>query len=119
MGRTTRKFVVTMYNEKNSSVREQEGRSWGEMVRKGTLAISGFGHFGERAEVEGFPYLNTSLSGRGDKYPDWESKFLASEDNYLLLKFVRGSGRVTAELKGFDGEVLDRMQYSGMARNAE
>jgi len=119
MGRRDRMFIVTLYNEKNSSVREQEGRSWHAMIRLGTLAISGFGHFGERAEVDGFPYLNTSLSGRGDKYPDPESKFLASEDNYLLLKFVRGSGRVTVESKGLDGAVLDRMQYPGMPRRGE
>jgi hypothetical protein len=119
MGRPARKFVVKLYNERNSSVREQEGRSWHEMIRRGTLAISGFGHFGERAEVEGFPYLNTSLSGRGDKYPDPGSKFLASEDNYLLLKFIRGSDRVTVELKGLDGTVLDRMSYPGMVRRGE
>jgi hypothetical protein len=119
MERSDRTFVVTLYNEKNSSVREQEGRSWHAMIRRGTLAISGFGHFAERAEVDGFPYLNTSLSGRGDRYPDPGSKFLASQDNYLVLKLVRGSGRVTVELKGLDGTVLDRMNYPGSAGKGE
>jgi hypothetical protein len=108
--RTDRRFVATLYNEKNSTVRRQEGHSWQDMLSRGTLAVSGFGHFGERAESDGFAYFNTSLRGRGDKYPDPASKHLVSRDNYLLMRFVKGSNRVTVEMRGLDGSVLDRIR---------
>jgi hypothetical protein len=73
-------FVVTLYNERNASVRSQERGSWGEMLRQGTIAITGFGYFAERAEVDGFTCYNASLSGKGDRYPDPKSDFLASEE---------------------------------------
>lgn len=104
-------FVVTLYNEKNSTVRQLERGAWGDMIRQGTLAVTGFGYFAERAEVEGFQYYNTSLSGRGDRYPDPRSKFLKSADSYLLLTIRRTPPRMTAELKSLDGTVLDRQEY--------
>jgi hypothetical protein len=63
--------------------------------------------------VGGFPSYNTSLQGRGDRYPDPKSEFLAGEDNYLLLTFDREAKAMTAELKGLDGRVLDRQSYRG------
>ena len=45
-------LVVTLYNERNASVRGQVGGSWGAMLRRGTIAITGFGYFAERAEVD-------------------------------------------------------------------
>jgi hypothetical protein len=108
-----RPFVVTLFNEKNSAVRGLEDGSWGEMLRRGSVAISGFGHFAERAVVDGFPFYNTSLQGRGDRYPDPKSESLASEDNYVLLTFDRESHILTIELKGLNGKVLDRQKYRG------
>jgi|GEM_PF-2657605 hypothetical protein len=58
----SRKFVVTLYNERNESMRAQEQGAWHEMFRKGTIAITGFGYYAERAEVAGFTYYNTSLN---------------------------------------------------------
>ena len=104
-------LVVTLYNEKNSTVRGLAGGAWGEEVRKGTLAVSGFGYFAERAETDGFPCYNTSLSGKGDRYPDPQSKFLRSEDSYLLLTFRKGADQMTAELKSLKGDVLDRREW--------
>ena len=104
-------FLVTLQNERNASIRAQEGGSWHQMLRRGTIAIAGFGYFAERAEVDGFTYYNTSLGGKGAKYPDPQSKFLQSEDNYVLLTFTRSSQTMTVELKGLDGTTLDRKDY--------
>ncbi len=111
MSGTLPPFVVTVYNEKHSSIRAREGGAWHKMFSRGTLAITGFGNFAERAEVDGFTYYNTSLSGRGDRYPDPQSRLLMSEDNYILMTFNRTPRQMTVELKGLDGRVLDRKQF--------
>ena len=103
-------FVITFYNERNASMRGQEKGAWHEVFRKGNACITGFGHFAERAEVDGLPYFNTSLQGRGDKYPDPQSKVLKSEDNYVLMTLTKGKPTMTIELKNLDGQVLDRVE---------
>jgi hypothetical protein len=102
-------FVVTLYNERNASIRNQEKGAWHQMFRKGDLAITGFGHFAERAELDGLTYLNTSLQGRGNKYPDPASKVLKSENNYVLMTFTKATGILSVELKSLEGTVLDRV----------
>lgn len=67
-------FVVTLYNERNASVRNQAKKQWHDLLSRGTCCITGFGYFAERAEVDGFSYYNTALNGRGDQYPDPQSK---------------------------------------------
>ncbi len=104
-------FVVTLYNERNASIRNQARGRWHELFRRGTACITGFGYYAERAVVDGFPYYNTSLSGRGDRYPDPQSAFLASEDSYILLTFDREAGTMTAQIKSLNGEVLDQQIY--------
>lgn len=104
-------FVVTLYNEKHSSIRAVEKGAWHQMFSRGTIAVTGFGYFAERAEVDGFPYYNTSLSGRGARYPDPKSQFLASEDSYLLVTITAKPPNMAVELKGLDGQVLDRKEY--------
>ena len=104
-------LVVTLYNERNASMRSQEGGAWGRLLRQGTIAVTGFGYFAERAEVDGLTMYNTSLSGKGARYADPKSKFLASEDSYLLLTFTRKPPGMTVEIKGLDGKVLDRKQF--------
>lgn len=106
------KFVLTIYNERNATMRGQLGGAWNELFRKGSACITGFGHFGERADVDGFPMFNTSLAGRGAKYPDPKSAVLHNVDNYLLITAKKGSDTLTAELKGLDGKVLDRFEIS-------
>lgn len=110
MAKTDRKFVVTLENERSSTIRAQAEGEWGRQFRKGTALVSGFGYFAERADDDGFPYLNTSLGGTGAKYPDPKTKFFASQDNYLLMTFAKGAESVRFELKGLDGAVLDRIE---------
>jgi hypothetical protein len=117
--RTDRRFVVTLYNERNSNIRAKEGRRWHEMFRRGTVCITGFGYFAERAVFEGHPYFNTSVSGKGDRYPDPKSVFLASQDNYVLLTFQRQSNELVIDLKGLDGSVLDRTRYRESSPHTE
>lgn len=103
------KFLVTLHNEKSSAMRSQEKSAWHEMFRRGTIAVTGFGYFAERAEVDGFSYYNTAL-GAGAKYPDPKSQFFAAQASYLLLTYAEG--RMTAELKSLDGAVLDRKEFA-------
>jgi len=103
-------FVVTLYNERNASVRNQAQQQWHYLFRKGTCCITGFGYFAERADVDGFPYYNTALSGKGTRYPDPHSRFLAGEDSYILLTLKRG-GPMTVEIKSLKGTVLDRREF--------
>ncbi|MBW3598447.1 MAG: hypothetical protein KY475_14395, partial [Planctomycetes bacterium] len=72
-------LVVTLYNERNASIRNQAQGKWHDLFRRGTICITGFGYFAERAEVGGFPYYNTSLNGTGNQYPNPHSKFLAGQ----------------------------------------
>jgi hypothetical protein len=104
-------FVVTLYNERNASVRAQAGGSWGDVLRRGTIAITGFGYFAERAEVDGFTCYNTSLSGKGNRYPDPQSDFLASEDSYILLTVTKNPLKMMVEIKTLGGQVLDRKEF--------
>jgi hypothetical protein len=110
---TDRRFVVTLYNEQNASMRNKEGRRWHQMFRRGTICITGFGYFAERAVFEGHPYCNTSLNGRGDRYPDPHSRFLTGQDNYVLLTLHREPSEMIVDLKALDGTVLDRTRYTG------
>lgn len=111
MADQSRKFVVTLYNERNGSMRAQEQGAWHDMFRKGTIAITGFGYYAERAEVNGFTYYNTSLSGKGNQYPDSKSEFLKGEDSYVLLTLTKNPEKMTVEIKSLDGSVLDRQVF--------
>ena len=102
--------VVTLYNERNATMRGTTGGEWKKLFEKGTLCVTGFGYFAERAEVDGFPYYNTAMSGKGDRYPDPHSKFLASEDSYVLITLHR-AGPMIVEIKSLEGQVLDRQEY--------
>lgn len=104
-------FVVTLYNERNASIRNQAKGRWHDLFRRGTCCVTGFGYFAERAEVDHFPYYNTSLNGRGDQYPDPQSKFLAGEDTYILLTLQR-RGPMTVDIKSLKHQLLDRQQYN-------
>lgn len=104
-------FVVTLYNERNANIRTRADGKWHEMFRKGTIAITGFGYFAERAELDGFTYYNTAL-GTGEQYPDPHSQFLESEDSYILLTFTKKPPKMVVEIKGLGGSVLDRKEFS-------
>lgn len=106
-------FVVTLYNERNGSMRALARGAWHDMFRKGTIAITGFGYYAERAEVDGFTYYNTSLSGKGNLYPDSKSKFLRGDDSYVLLTLTKNPAKLVVEIKGLDGNVLNRKVFGG------
>ncbi len=88
-----------------------------ELFRRGACCITGFGYYAERAEVDEFPYYNTSLSGKGNQYPDPHSKFLAGEDSYILLTVRRG-GLMTVEVKSLKNTVLDRRDFKPAKQKA-
>ena len=104
-------FIVTLYNEKNSSVRRQEDLAWQSMLEHGTICISGFGYFAEKAIRGDFVYYNTSLSGTGDKYPDPNSVLLVGEDNYILIRLIVKPNRMVVEMKNLEGKTLDKMTF--------
>lgn len=105
-----RRFVVTLYNERNARIRSREEGAWHDMISRGTLAITGYGYFAERAEVDGFAYYNTALSP-GDQYPDPHSAFLAAKGSYVLLTITNDPREMTVEIKSLEGEVLDRNAF--------
>lgn len=100
-------FLITVNNEKNSSMRGYDGGTWNALFRRSSAVITGFGYFGERAEVEGLPYFNTCLNGDGDLYKDPQSIFVTRQDNFLLLTFTKNAPTMTVEIKNLCGETLD------------
>lgn len=102
-------FIITLQNEKNGSIRAKEIGEWDKLFQKGIAVIAGYGYFSERAEVNGFPYFNTSLKS-GDIYPDEFSKILQGIHGYILLTFKKDSP-MKVEIKSLDGEVIDSTQW--------
>jgi hypothetical protein len=108
MDETRAAFVFSLMNEKQSSLAGATRGLWPKEFARGSAIISGFGYFAERAELDGgLPYFNTCLKGDGDVYKDPKNKFLAREDNYLLLTFKRGEDTMTVQFKNLRGEVMD------------
>jgi len=115
MAASEQPFVITIYNEKQSVVRGLAKGAWWPHVMKGSAAVTGFGYFAERAMVDDFPCFNTSVSGKGDRYRDPKSVFLASEDNFVLLTFTANrTGR--AALKNMNGATLDEVELKPRAK---
>jgi hypothetical protein len=103
-------YVITVNNEKNEYTRQLEHGFWQELFEKGNAVITGFGYYAEYAEVNGFPYFNTSL-GAGTTYPDTHSKFLQQAGNYLLLRRTKNELPLV-EIKLLDGTVVkNRILY--------
>lgn len=75
------------------------------------MVFSGYGYYSERAEVDGFPYFNTSLKA-GDLYPDKFSKVLNPVGGYILLTFTKNQP-VKVDTKSLDGTLLDTYFISG------
>ncbi len=98
-------FKITLQNERNGSIRAQENGEWDQLFQKGTAVITGYGHFSERAEVDGFPYFNTSLVP-GNIAADPYSKVLHRMHGYVLLTFKRGYP-MKVEIKSLDGTTVD------------
>lgn len=96
--------IITLQNERNQDMRSQENSEWQKLFQQGTAVISGFGYYSERAEVEGFPYFNTSLKA-GDKYPDKFSKVLYGVNGYILITIMKSTLKI--EMKNITGEIID------------
>jgi hypothetical protein len=108
MDETRAGFVISLINEKQSSLNGATKGIWHQQFVRASALISGFGYFAERAELEeGLAYFNTCLKGDGDVYKDPRTKFLAREDNYLLITFKRGEESMTVQFKNLRGEVMD------------
>jgi hypothetical protein len=116
MAASRQPYVITFDNEQNSKVRSLEKGAWASAIQRGSLAITGFGYFAERAEVDGFTYYNTSVNGTGDKYPDPKSAFLASEDNFVLMTFRREPRSLRVELRNMEGKALDTKDFAPRQR---
>lgn len=113
MPESKQRFVVTVYNEQHRIVRRRNDGGWGALIEQGTTAITGFGLFAERAEVDGFPYFNTALKA-GDLYPDkGNTKFIQKVPTYILMTVPRDGSAMTVAIKGLDGATLDTSQWPG------
>lgn len=114
-GRTQR-FVVSYYNESNYGVRGAEQGAWETLLRQGSLMLSGFGSFAERAEVKGVPYFNSGLKEGEDFHDTANAKFFNETASYILMTIPKEGELMTVDLKGLDGTVLDSSQWPGRAR---
>ena len=105
---TKQSVVFTLMNEKQGQLMGLTKGAWMPPMSRSSALITGFGYFADRAELKGgLPYFNTCLKGDGDVYKDPNSKFLAREDNYLLLAFEAGAPTMKVQFKNLRGEVLD------------
>lgn len=105
---TKQGFVFTLMNEKQGQLMGLTKGAWMPPMSRSSALITGFGYFADRAELKGgLPYFNTCLKGDGDVYKDPNSKFLAREDNFLLLTFEAGAPTMKIQFKNLRGEVLD------------
>jgi hypothetical protein len=100
-------FVITLNNEQNALMRGYDKGAWLPLFQQSSAVITGYGYFGERAEVAGFPYFNTCLKGDGDLYKDPHSAFITREDNYLLLTFTQNAPTLKIDFKNLQGQTLD------------
>ncbi len=109
-------FILTLMNEKRTTVYGKTKGTWQEQFKKSSAVVTGFGYFAERALLDGLvPYFNTCLKGDGTVYKDPESKFLASEDNYLLLTIPDNTTPVSVALKNLRGETLEATKIARKA----
>lgn len=115
-------FVVTLNNEKLSVFRGLAGGAWWKAAKMEAALVTGFGYFAERAMADDSPAFNTSVGGKGSKYPDPRSAFFASEDNYLLFTFTGPTNATAttgrAEMKSLEGSTLDRHDLRPMLKIA-
>lgn len=113
MSATTKGFVFTLMNEKQTTVEGRAKGEWHEHFRRGSALITGFGYFADRAELTGgLPYYNTCMKGDGNLYIDPKSQFQSSEGNYLLLTFTAGASKMKVEFKNLQGKVLDTTELA-------
>jgi hypothetical protein len=109
--KATSGFVVTLINAE-SRCRSLEQGAWHEMFSRGTMLITGFGYYAERAvEQNSLPYYNTCVAKPGTLYRDAKAVVCEPVSSYMLLTFDRTAGTLTAALKRLDGSVIDKQVY--------
>jgi hypothetical protein len=85
------------------------------MLLRGSLAITGYGYFAERAQVGPVAFYNTSVNGQETPYPDPKSELLRREDSFVLLTFRKSPERLRVQLKNLSGATLDEQHFSPRA----
>jgi hypothetical protein len=100
-------FIITLNNEQNALMRGYDQGTWKPLFHQSSTVITGYGYFGERSEVDGFPYFNTCLKGDGDLYKDPKTAFVTRDDNFILLSFHRDTRPMKVQILNLSGEVLD------------
>lgn len=104
-------FAVTLMNAE-SRCRGHDKGAWHEMISRGTIYITGYGYYAERAvERNGFPYYNTCVAKPGTLYRDPLAIVCERVSSYMLLTFDKAKGQMTADLKRLDGSLIDRQVY--------
>jgi len=107
------RFMITFFNESGPNVRAQEKGMWENMLRQGSVVLSGFGSFAERAEVKGMPYFTSALKVLDQFGDKANAQFYRAVESYTLITIPRTGELLTVELKGLDGTVLDRSEWPG------
>lgn len=117
MKATTAGFVVTVFGETGGTVRRRAEGTWRPLVEAGSLAISGECYHAERTVVDGFPYYNSSVRGKGTFGHDPEAAFSDLAASYQLITLDRDAATMTVALKALDdGRVLDEQTYGKRAK---
>jgi hypothetical protein len=92
-------FVVTLYNEKNETVRNTSSGAWSNLLGHTTIAATAYSYMAERAQAGTVTYYDTSLDASLGKLLDSMSQVSFSIPNYLLIVFDRAAGTMSVDLK--------------------
>ena len=101
-------FTITIHNTRNVTIRQYNKELWEKLFRKGSIVITGFGYFAEKAIFNSVTYYNTALKA-GDVYPDPDARFTKGIANYILLTANKDS--ILMQIKSLRGVVLDEATY--------
>jgi hypothetical protein len=105
-------FVVTLYNEKNETVRNTSNGAWSALLSHTTIAATAYSYMAERAQAGSVTYYDTSLDASLGKLLDSMSQVSFSIANYLLLEFNRAAGTMSVDLKNLaNGASLDHKVF--------
>lgn len=113
MASSHQRFVITAYNEWHHLVGKLAGGEWMKLIRQGSVAVSGFGLFAERADFEGLPCFNTALK-TGEIYSNGaRTRFYQKTPSYLLFSIPKSGGPMVADFKSLDGKRMNQSEWPG------
>jgi hypothetical protein len=105
-------FVVTLYNEKNETVRNTSNGAWSNLLSHTTITGTAYSYMAERAQAGTVTYYDTSLDASLGKLLDSMSQVSFSIPNYMLLEFNRAAGTMSVDLKNLtNGASLDHKVF--------